>query len=392
MDNKKPAIKILHVFGRMNRGGAENWIMQVMRNIDKERFNFDFLVHNQAPGDFDNEIRACGSKVLYCANYNNIIKYYFNFKRIIKENGPYQIIHSHVHHFSGFIFLIAHLLKIPVLIAHSHSDTSSIQDNFSLSRKLYYSLSTFLIKKYANLGIACSEKAAKSLFGNHWASNIKFVLSFTGIDLAPFKKNIDKNNFRTENKFPNDGFIIGHVGNFVEPKNHKFLINIFKAVTEQDANIYLLLAGEGPLKAEIINLVNNYQLSNKVIFAGSRNDIPDLMLAGMDLFVLPSIFEGLPLVGMEAQAAGLKCLFSDKISNEVHIYPPNTIKLPIDQGLNIWKEEILKQKQVQTNLLDRSVAFRAVEESPFNINKSILALTNFYFQLISNSSQINGTF
>ena len=373
--------KILHVFGKMDRGGAETWIVNVLKIIDKKSYNFDFLVHKDSRGDYDEEILKFGCKILYCANYKNPFKYFLNLKRLIELNGPYDIIHSHVHHYSGFVIFFAHILKIPMKIVHSHNDTLHIQKRAKILKKCYYFLTYLLIKKYSTIGIACSEKAAVSLFGSNWNSYSKFILQYTGIDVTKFKINIDKSEFRIKNGLPKEGYIIGHVGNFHKQKNHKFLIDVFKEVNEFDKNTYLLLIGEGHLKEYIYSLIEEYNLNDYVFFTGTISNVNEFMIAAMDIFLLPSLYEGLPLVGMEAQAAGLNCLFSENISEEIIIYPPIAKRLPIYRGVWPWKNEILKVKSNIKESFHKIKALEIVENSPFNVIKSVNIITKIYSEL-----------
>lgn len=372
-------IKILHVFGQMNRGGAETGIMQALRRLDPAKFHFDFLVNRKEKGFFDEEIRALGSEIIYWEGMKSPLKSYKNFKKNIQDHGPYDIIHSRLHHFSGFVLLLAKMAGIPIRIAHSHSDISLLAKNTKIKRKIYYKFTKYLIRKYATQGIAVSQSAAVSLFGRNWESDPKYKVLYTGIDLEPYKKIIDKEKIRKTLNIPKNSFVIGHVGSFREPKNHIFLIKVFEKIVRQDQNSYLLLCGDGILRAQIEREVNRKSLSDKVFFTGFREDVPDLLLGAMDVFVLPSFYEGLPHVGIEAQAAGLPCFFSETITKEVRVINDLSHFLPINKGVEPWVKSIQKYRdnEKKTRFDD---AYKNIQNTEFDITVGVQKLKDLYMR------------
>ncbi len=165
------SIRILHVVSGMNRGGIETWLMHILRHIDRDHFQIDFLVHTTQPCAYDNEIRALGSKIIPCLHPSQPWLYAHNFKRILREYGSYDIVHSHVHHFSGYVLRLAQQAGVPTRIAHSHNDTSSLQAKAGLYRQLYLALMKRYIARYATAGLGASHKAVVALFGSVWETD-----------------------------------------------------------------------------------------------------------------------------------------------------------------------------------------------------------------------------
>lgn len=367
--------RILQVVGGMNRGGVETWLMHVLRHIDRGKYKIDFLVHTDQPCAYDEEIRSLGSNIYPCLHPSNPLRYAYNLKKIVSSHGPFDVIHSHVHHFSGFVLRLAFNLHIPKRIAHSHNDLSAIIKISPWYRRLYFWYMHRCIQKYATIRLACSRPAANNLFGDRWESDPRCRVLYCGIDLRPFEEFVDRKMVRKELGLPTDAFVIGHVGRFMEQKNHELIIDIFQYVLNQIPNAYLLLVGEGPLRNSIINKVHERGLTERIIFAGSRCDVPRLMKGAMDLFLFPSLYEGLPLAVVEAQACGLPCVISDAIPREVDLRTDLIIRNRLDAPLEVWVESIFLLAKTNVSWAG---SFVELENSPFNINHSIEALRQYY--------------
>lgn len=372
-------IKILQVVGGMGRGGTETWLMQVLKNIDRERFHMDFLVHTTEKREYDDEIQSLGSKVLPCRVPSRPLTYAKNFYRTVHDFGPYDVIHSHVHCYSGYVLRLARRAGIPVRIAHSHSDTSQEWATSGRFRRMYLTNMRSWIHRYATDGLSASSKAAAALFGPDWESDSRWKLLYCGIDLAPFRNRVDKVSVREEWGIPPNGSVVGHVGNFRTPKNHAFLVEVAKEVSRQNANVYFVLIGDGPLRASIEQKVAEYGLGNRVIFAGQRADAPRLMLGAMDAFVLPSIYEGLPLVLLEAQAAGLPCVVSTTVTEEADCAKSLIRRLSLSEPASVWADELLDVLNGASRSRDNSLALTKLEESPFNIVNSTKNIEALYW-------------
>ncbi|MDJ0617722.1 MAG: glycosyltransferase family 1 protein [Calothrix sp. MO_192.B10] len=371
-------IRILHVVGGMVRGGIETWLMHILRHIDRDRFQMDFLVHTLEPCAYDEEIRALGSRIIPCPLQRWLPWVYAaNFKKILREYGPYDIVHSHVHHFSGYTLGLAKQAGVSLCIAHSHNDTSSQEAQAGLYRRLYCKLTASWISRHATLGLGCSRKAAADLFGSDWETEPRWKILYYGIDLTPFQDVVDPVAVRAEFGIPADAFVIGHVGRFHPQKNHQFLIEIAAEIVKREPKTRFLLLGEGYLQPEIAQQVAQMGLGDKVIFAGSRSDVPRLMLGAMDVFLLPSLHEGLPLVLLEAQAAGLPCIFSDVITKEVDVLQSSIFRLSLSQSPEQWAETVIAQKN-RVSDKTRQSALALIKQSPFSIETSMQNLQNIY--------------
>ena len=367
-------IRILHVVGGMNRGGIETWLMHILRNIDRQHFEMDFLVNTAESCSYDDEILALGSKISRCLNPTKPLVYSAEFKQILKDNAPYDIVHSHVHHYSGFTLFLAKQAGVPIRIAHSHNDTSSAEAQAGWKRRLYLTLMEKSIAHYATLGLGASDEAAADLFGSTWKNDPRWQILYCGLDLTPFQKQPDPT-LRAEFNIPADAFVIGHVGRFEAQKNHQFILEIAAEVVKQKPNMRLFLVGVGPLREEVEQKAARLGLSDKTIFAGVRADVPQLMLSVMDVFLFPSLFEGLGLVLIEAQAAGLVSVISDVVPQAADIVAPLVERLPLSNSASTWAETILARHQTA---IAQSEALSLVMDSQFNLDICLKQLKKIY--------------
>jgi glycosyltransferase involved in cell wall biosynthesis len=370
-------IRVLHIVGGMSRGGAETWLMNVLRHIDRERFQMDFLVHTAERCAYDNEVRALGGRILPCVGHTRPWSYAKNFRRILAAYGPYEVVHSHVHHYSGYTLRLAQCAGVPVRIAHSHIDASSQEVSQGLFRWIYLTTMKRWISRFATLGLAASGKAADALFGSEWKRGSLCRLLYCGIDLVPFRAEADPS-VRAVLRLPPDAFVIGHVGRFDEQKNHQFMLKVVRIVVESHPNTRLLLIGDGPLRAAIERRAAELGLSEHVVFAGLRADVPRVLLGAVDVFVLPSLYEGLPLAGLEAQAAGLPCVLSDAITQELDVLPQMIRRLPLSTPTSVWADNVLAARRLPA-AVSRTQALKALEHSPFDIANSVTYLQRIYY-------------
>lgn len=370
-------VRVLHVVGGLSRGGIETWLMHVLRNIDRDRFQLDFLVHTAEPQAYDDEARTLGSAILSNPHTGQPWHYAATFRELMRTHGAYDVIHSHVHSFSGFIMLLAEQAGIPVRIVHSHLDTAAVDAASSPQRKAYLRLMHHLIDQHATAGFAVSEKAARSLFGQQWQHGRHYELVYCSIALHAFAAPTERAAVRAELGIPADAQVIGHVGRFAAQKNHHFLVAVLQELAPRHPNLWLLLVGEGDLRPAIEEQVQAAGLADRVVFTGSRPDVPRLMQGAMDVFVLPSTHEGLPIVGIEAQAAGLPFVVSDVVTEEGDIIAPLVFRQSLTSGAAAWAATI-EQALGLAHGIDRPAALRRVLVSPFNIDVGVRTLEEAY--------------
>ncbi|CAH2716772.1 Putative glycosyltransferase EpsF [Neobacillus rhizosphaerae] len=371
-------IRILQVFALMNKGGAETMIMNFYRNIDRSKIQFDFIVHSQEECDYDKEIRALGGNIYNIPRYTG--KNHFQFKmawqNFFKEHTEYKIIHGHVRSTASIYLKIAKKYGL-ITIAHSHSTSSGNGASALVKNILQYP-----IRHTADYLFACSKVAGNWLFGKGASKRGNFVVLNNAIETKKFAYNerlriTKRRELQLENKF-----VIGHIGRFITPKNHKLLIDIFKEIHDISPNAVLLLIGEGELKKSIVNKVNDMGLSNSVIFTGVRSDISELLQA-MDVFLFPSLYEGLPVTLIEAQASGLKIFASNTITEEVFITDLVNY-CSLKSTPNEWANRVLNGFDENIN---RSRSFTEVKSSNYDIEENAKWLENFYLNIYVNSKK-----
>ena len=376
---EKP-IRILHIVGNnLERAGIETWLRNIIRKIDKTKFQVDVMVLDSTPGDYDQDVQEDGAKLLVVQYTNNLLKFYLDVRKAILAQKPYHIIHSHPHHFSALMLAIGATCGIPIRVAHCHNDRSVQRIGASLLRKFYLAFTEWVLQRVCYAGIAVSEPAAVDLFGKNWKKDPRWKILYCIIDVLSFEVNEDKRaELRQALDIPKDALVIGHVGRLAKAKNHSFLLDIASKVMEQKPNTRVLIIGEGNLKSALEKKSAALGISDRIIFAGSRPDVNLLMCHVMDVFVFPSFFEGLPLVQVEAQAAGLPMVISDVITEEADLVPENIIRHNINEPAEQWAKSTL---EVIDRKIDRKVSYQRIFDSPFNLESSITILEKFYLDI-----------
>mgnify|MGYP004502193161 FL=1 len=362
----KYPIRVLQVVTYMGRGGLETMLMNYYRHIDHSKVQFDFLTHREFDGDYDKEIKDLGGNVYHLSNLNPLSTSYKKSLNDFFENHPeYKIIHSHLDCMAGIPLKYAKLNHVPLRIAHAHNSNQTKDLKYPL--KLFYKRN---IKKNANYLFACGDEAGKWMFNT---DNFKVLNNAIDAKDYTFNMNI-RNDKRKEFGISDDSIMVGHVGRFFPQKNHEFLIDIFNQFHKDHPNSYLMLVGEGELKTSIQDKVNTLGLENYVIFTGLRSDVNELLQA-MNVFLFPSLYEGLPVSIVEAQAAGLPCLISDKVPIECKktdlIY-----QLSLEDSVNTWADKIYELSHIT-----RRDTYEEIKESGFDIVENAKWLENFYISL-----------
>lgn len=360
-------IRVLQVFYSMYPGGAENMIMNIYRCIDRERIQFDFIVHTEKEEFFDREIIQMGGKIFRVPRYNgkNHKKYIKAWDSFFQEHPEYHILHTHIRSTASIFLKIARRYGL-VTIAHSHN-TSEGRGIQALIKRFF----ELPLKKRADYYFACSEEAGRWLFGKNIVNNPNFYILKNAINAEQFEYNASIRECLRKEYGLKGKLVVGHVGRFVEQKNHVFLIKVFEQLLKR-ADARLLLLGDGKLREQVEGMCKADGIMEKVIFMGNRSDVASILTA-MDVFLFPSIYEGLPVTLVEAQANGLPCVVTDTITQEVEL--GNLYRVSLEEDVEIWANQILKVKPI---LQDRKAGVNAIKESGFDIYDNVQWLQDFY--------------
>jgi glycosyltransferase EpsF len=329
MGNDGDIRRVLHIVSSMDRGGAETLIMNIYRNIDRSKIQFDFITHTK--GNFDDEIISLGGKIHQISSLGKLgpINYIKELKRIMTLEN-YEAIHSHTDYQSGFPAIAARLSGIKKRLCHSHSN--NWPKNKGVKEKLFLEALKALIKFSATNYCSCSIEAAEFLFGKRLLKKGKVEILNNGINIDEFlKENNCRESVLDELAIPRDAKIIGHVGKFSESKNHLFILKVLKKILVTNQNYVAVLVGDGPLKKGVESEAEKIGLIKNVRFLGVRSDIPRLMKT-FDVFLFPSFFEGFGIATIEAQCSGTPCVVSD-------VVPRTTdMKLGLMSYINLKKD------------------------------------------------------
>ena len=370
-------IRILNLFTIMNRGGAETMVMNYYRVIDKSKIQFDFMVHRQERGAYDDEIEAMGGRIFrMCPIYPQNL---FRYKRMLKEffdNHPeYLILHSHMSELGYFVFKEAIRHHVPVRICHAHSSPNFKIETFK--EKLKVLPREILARGMRNLStdfFVCSKLAGDWLFGKK--NECRFIMMNNAVNAASFAYDKETADIiKTEMKW-GDKIVVGHVGRFIVPKNHSFLIDIFQLFHAKHPQSILVLVGDGDQRENICNKIKKLNLEGSIKLLGFRSDTANLYKA-FDIFVFPSLYEGLPVSLVEAQSAGLSCIVSDTISTQARILPNYSI-LSLKDSLEVWVNEMEKHLNDK-----REDTTENIKKAKFDIYSNAEWLTNLYLNKLS---------
>ncbi len=364
-------IRVAQVIGTAKAGGVESMIMNLYQNIDRSHVTFDFFVENTCPIIDEDKIKELGGDVIIIPHYANVFKYVRTLKKLFIK-GKYDIVHSNMNALSVFTLLAAKKAKVKVRIAHSHSTANKKEWLKTLIKNILRPFS----KKYATHLFACSELSARWLFGNKAVDDKKVIIINNAIDLTRFAPDNNKRvEIRNKLNINNNDLVIGNIGRFVPQKNHAFLIDIFKKIKQINPSSKLLLIGDGPYLDKIKQKVEKLKLTKEVLFIGAVKNT-ELYYQAMDNFVLPSIYEGLPVVGIEAQAMGLNVFFSKNITGEVQVNK-NVYFLSLKQSADTWASQIvncLPSNRIQNheNMLKSKYDIKVEGNKLLKIYKEIL--------------------
>lgn len=365
-------IRILHSVSNMDRAGIETMLMNYYRHIDRTKIQFDFLCNKSKPGAYDDEIRALGGRIFHSPGLNPLKypKYLRYMSDLFSEYPEYQIIEAHNGALGVYALYAAKKNNIPVRIFHAHG--ASITKDWKLPIKL---LCKSLLKFNMNKQFTCSQAAAECYFGNEIVEKKDYVFIPNAIDLSSFSYNKNIRNKMREMYGLSDKHVVGHVGRFMGQKNHTFLLDVFNVIKLKDPNSHLVLVGEGELMNAIKAKATKLGLMDSITFAGVASNVNEWYQA-FDVFVLPSIWEGLPVVGVEAQAADLPCIFSSSITKEIDILE-NTKFIDLTETAEIWADAIL----TAMNYIDRKNVTNLIAANGYDVSFEARKLQERYLSI-----------
>lgn len=357
-------IRVAQVVGRMAGGGVESVVMNYYRHVDRSRVQFDFLVSSGSPLVPREEIESLGGRVFEVPPYQRAAEYQRELARLFRDGG-WRVVHSHANALSVFPLRAATRAGVPVRIAHSHSTSGRGEP---LRNALKAALRT-QANRYPTHRMACSRAAGEWLFGR----GAEFEVLPNAVDLRRFYFDPKaREEARAELGVGDDRLLVGHVGRFVTVKNHMFLLDAFEKLVRARRDAVLALTGDGELRQDAERRAAQLGLTDRVLFLGQRDDAWRLYQA-FDVFVLPSLYEGLPVVAVEAQAAGLPCLLSDRITREVNV--TGTVRFLSIDDPTAWIDSLLRLSA------DAERSVRTPALAAYDIDTASLHLTDIYEQL-----------
>ena len=369
---EKGKIRVAQMIGSVFESGVESCIMNYYSAIDASKVSFDFFVDRASKIIDQEKIEALGGRVIVTPHYTHILKYIKFVKAHFKEVG-YDIVHANMTSLNFIPLTIAKTCGIKVRISHAHSTSNGKEKLHDLIKRI--------LRPFSKIGatdlFACSEKAARWLYGDKCYEDGEVYIVNNAIDLSRFRySEEERNRVRKELGIGNDIFVLGHIGRFCDQKNHKFLLDVFSSIKEKNSNSKLVLVGEGPLYEETKNYAALLKVERDVLFIGSSKT-PEIYYNAMDAFVLPSLYEGLPIVAVEAQANGLLCFFSTEVTKEAKLLD-STQYLPLECGKDKWAHEILKRGGEK-----RENGYLVLSESKYSIGGEAKRLLAKYEELMN---------
>ena len=363
-------IKILQIFTVLNKGGAETNLMNYYRNMDKNEFQMDFLVHREN-GFFEQEILNSGSKIYRLPpilpwklkEYKRAVKDFFD------QHSDYDIIHGQCSELGVFIYEEAKRRNIPVIIAHAHNNRMD-RDKKLVFRLLWKKR----MRKSINTYFTCGKEAAENLFGKKLAS--KSYQMNNAIEVENFKFNSSIRDSKRKELGADEFYNIINIGRFNSQKNQLFLLDVLAEIIKKNTNYKLFLVGDGELKTQILEKIKKLKIERNVELQGIRNDIPEILQA-MDVFLFPSLFEGLPVSLVEAQTTGIQCVISDGVPAESILVKENVKVISLKENAEQWANKILEIKN-----FERKDVSDIIKQKGYDIKENAKKLEKKYRELV----------
>ena len=365
-------IRVLHIVTIMNRSGLESRLMDIYRNIDRNKIQYDFYTNRMESGEFDSEIEKLGGKVYHsnAIRPGKELQKKSEFKRFLLDHPEYNIIHAHVNEWSTIFCKAAKEIRIPTIIAHSRGANT----DFTL-KTAYKNILRIPIKNYVTHCFAVSEKAGEHLFGKRAVKQGKVKVLPNAIDTEKYRLNNDIRLRKRKELGLDSSFVVIHVGRFEHQKNHIFLLEIFNIIHKERPNAKLLLIGntKGSLYPKTVSWVHQHGLDNNVIFLGERKDVSEL-LQSADFFIFPSFHEGFPGAALEAETSGLPCLISDSVTQEI-VLTDRVKQMSLKSSADMWAKETMKMIT-----RERTDCVETIKSAGYDIYDLSRRMENFYMR------------
>lgn len=380
----KTKIRVLHVIpGLLRTGGVSIWLRSVLRAFDRERYQFDFLPKavGKCPREesTEEELLGYGGKIHRCEELRRPVPWGGALRRVLDER--YDIVHEH-NLCEGSVLWEARRAGSPVRIAHVHNDVHSALTTGRWVGRLVRHTQVWLTRWCATHGFACSDLVGRRHFGRGWERDPRWRLLLYGIDFSAFETPVDRLAVRGELGLPGDAFVVGNVGRFAVQKNHPFLLRVFAEVRKREPSARLLCVGDGPERTAIAEQIEAMGLGPVVLLAGARGDIPRLLLGAIDVFLFPSLYEGLPFALLEAQAAGLPCVLSEGLSRQTDVVTSLMHRVSLRETPARWAEHVRELRGQAGDGGKRNAALSLMRQSPFSIEQSARRLVSEYDEIV----------
>lgn len=366
--------KILHVVGGMDVGGTETMLMNLYRNIDREKYEFHFISYYGREGFYDREIKKLGGEIIHLSFSKKLgaLGSILELRRVIKENN-YDVVHTHTLFNCGIGVLAAWLGSAKVRISHAHT---VFEEKDGFLKKLYIKSMRKLIEKYSTHYFACSNKAGEFLFGSDILKRDNYIFIPNYVDYKKFMDDSSRDIGRDILQIKKDEIVIGHVGRLIEAKNHVFILKILEVLKSKGLKVKCIFVGDGHLRDEIELKVAEYSLKDEVIITGMVAETKTF-LSCMDIFLLPSKYEGFGLVLLEAQSSGLHCIASTAIQDETNLEIGLLEKYDLNLGAEFWAEKILERIKRRRNITSKDIDAAFVKKE-YDLDSILKSLDRVY--------------
>lgn len=359
-------VRVLQAIGSLYLGGSQTMVMNLYRNIDRSKMQFDFIIDHTVDMDFEEEIKRLGGKIYIMPTFKgyNVVQVIRAWNEFFSSHPEYKVLHSHVRSYASVYLPIAKKYGLKTVI-HSHSTSNGSGFSALVKQVLQYPL-----RYQADCYLSCSELAGEWLFGKKIVKNEKFKILQNAIDIKQYQFNEEARYKIRKELGLNQEILFGHVGRFHESKNPIFLISTFYQIQKVIPNSKLVMVGDGYLRGQIEATIRQLEIEKDVILLGLRSDVKDIIQA-MDCFLFPSCWEGVPVTVIEAQASGLPCFVSDTVTKDVGI-SEQVHYLPINQGPEPWAKAVAAADLTRKNVVED------IKRAGFDIKTTSAWLMNLY--------------